>query len=163
MPDPPTNLQVVRRSRHHPKRGDVFVMQLPSQDYLFGRVILAEPPRERAPTPSSYLIYVYDRRSREKKILPADLKPDQLLIPPVWINRMPWSKGYFQTIENTEIGADDVLVQHCFRVWNGDFLDETGGKLAARVEPCGEWALFSYRWLDDQVSDALGIARVPET
>lgn len=161
MADPPTNLRVIRRSRHRPQRGDVFVMQLPDGDYLFGRVILAEPPREQAPMPASYLIYVYDHRQGDKTVDVAVLRPDRLLIPPVWINRMPWTKGYFEHLTNAPIGADDLLAQHCFYEWTGDHLDETGKKLPGPVEPCGDWALSSYRWLDDHVSDALGIPRVP--
>lgn len=81
---------------------------------------------------------------------------------------MAWTKGYFRTIENRPLEKFDLLKQHCFlRVSFGPtkpntFVDETGQLLAQRTEPCGNWSLVSYRWIDDHVSDALGIPRVPE-
>jgi len=159
MSNPPTNLRVLRPSRHRPVAGDVFALQVPDRSYLFGRVILVEP--DRAPMPLSYLIYVYDHRGSDKAFDIRQLRPDRLLIPPVWINRMPWAKGYFETLANLPIDKGDLLEQHCFVRWTGELLDETGATLPQRVEPCGDWALSSYRWLDDRISDALSIPRAP--
>jgi len=161
MTDPATNLQVIRRSRHRPERGEVFVMKLASGDFLFGRVVLAEPPRQEAPMPSAYLIYVYNVRRAESTIDWAELRPERLLIPPVWINRMPWTKGYFEAIGSGELDASDLLSQHCFRDWTGTHRDEKGRGLPGPAEPCGDWGLSSYRWLDDHISDALGVPRAP--
>jgi hypothetical protein len=157
-----TNLRVLRRSRRKPCVGDVFAMQLPDDTYLFGRVIGAELDLPRAPTPCAYLIYVYSRRSTSKVPDWAELQPHQLLLPPVFINRMPWTKGYFETVDSRDLQESDLLRHHCFRRFNGTYLDEAGEILPGPVEPCGDWGLSSYRWLDDQVSDALGIPRVPD-
>ena len=43
---------------------------------------------------------------------------------------------------------------------DGIYLDEVGRKLLRRFDPCGEWGLASYRWIDDHISDAMGIPRV---
>jgi len=163
-----TNLRVLQKSRAVPQRGDLFVMQLPDSRYLFGRVILADVPQDRAPMPGANLIYIYDRPSVTMDLESADLRPARLLIPPQWTNRLPWTKGYFKTVGKRDIGTLDVLQQHCFfraplsPTKPGDFVDETGKRLDRKSDPCGEWALFSYRWIDDHVSDAMGIARVPE-
>jgi hypothetical protein len=157
-----TNLRVLKRSRHKPGVGDVFAMQLPDNTYLFGRVIGAELELPRAPMPGSYLIYVYRHRSTTKVPDWAELQPQRLLLPPVFINRMPWTKGYFETIDSRDLLESDRLRQHCFRRWNGTYLDEAGEILPGPVEPCGDWGLSSYRWLDDEVSDAVGIPRVPD-
>ena len=37
------NLRVLKKSRHIPQAGDIFVMQLPDTHYLFGRVINTKP------------------------------------------------------------------------------------------------------------------------
>lgn len=137
-------------------------MQLPDEDYLFGRVVLANPPQEEAPGPSTYLIYVYRDRHRDRTIVWDRLRPDQLLLPPIWINRLAWTKGYVEPLANRPISAEDLLQQHCFRRWNGTYLNEKGQEIPSRVEPCGDWGLASYRWLDDQISDALGLERVPD-
>lgn len=163
-----TNLRVLKRSNKAPQRGDVFAMQLPSGEFLFGRVIVANAHRGHAPMPGANLIYVYDQRSGSLPPDLAQLLPGRLLVPPLWTNRLPWTKGYFQTVRNQPLGEFDVLRQHCFQepaLSPGavrPFVDQTGRRLSNRVEPCGEWGLVSYRWIDDHISDALGIPRVPE-
>jgi hypothetical protein len=42
-----TNLQVIKRSRHKPRSGELFAIQLPGGAFLFGRVIVSEfPPND---------------------------------------------------------------------------------------------------------------------
>jgi hypothetical protein len=154
-----TNIRVLKPSRKKPADGDIFALQLPDDQYLFGRVIYADLSLENAPMPGSHLIYVYDHVSREKRPALHRLKPDRLLLPPIFINRMPWTKGYFETVDTQPLSDGDLLAQHCFRRWTGDYVDEQRHRLPAPVEPCGEWGLSSYRWLDDQLSDKLGIPR----
>jgi hypothetical protein len=164
MTNPQTNLQVIRPSRKKPLAGDIFTMLLSDDTYIFGRVIdadITEPGR--APMPGSYLIYVYDVRFGDKRVEVAALVPDRLLLPPVFINKLPWRKGYFETISHAELGPADLLPRVSY--WDAArarFVDQGGNVLSEEVQPVGEWALFSYRWLDDQISDALGIPRVPE-
>lgn len=159
-----TNLQLIKRSHHVPVAGDIFIMQLPTGKHLFGRVVLASPPRESAPMPSSNLVYIYSWQSDTEQPKYQELTPDKLLLPPLWTNRLGWIKGVFQAVENQPIRERDLLAQHCFRdSFRGIFVDETARKLPFRVEPCGEWSLVSYRWIDDHVSDAVGIPRVPES
>jgi hypothetical protein len=157
---PDTNLMVIKRSRHKPERGDIFVMQLPSGEYLFGRVVLADLPRERAPVPGANLIYIYDIVTSDK-LVPRDLVPQRLLIPPIFTNALGWVRGYFETLEKRQIRKEDLLARHCFRRWTGDYVDERGNALAMPIGSCGTWGLASYREVDDLVSDALGIPRVP--
>jgi hypothetical protein len=158
-----TNLRQLNPSRTQPKPGEVFAMLLPDHRYLFGRVILADLPRGKAPMPSANLIYVYDVLASQKAPPPVDsLSPERLLIPPQFINRLPWSRGYFENVAHKPLRYSDVLRQHCF--WDAVrkiYRNETGEVIAARSEPCGEWGLGSYRMIDDLVSDALGIPRVP--
>ncbi len=161
MPDS-TNLQILTPSRKKPQPGDLFTMQLPDGRFLFGRVILADVPRDRAPMPGSYLIYVYDLVSADKRAPLDGLSPDHLLLPPVFINRLPWSRGYFESIGHAELRPEDKQPLHCFRDTRGRYLDEQGRLMDRSLEPCGDWALYSYRLLDDEISDALGIPRIPE-
>jgi hypothetical protein len=164
-----TNLRVLKGTRRPPERGDVFFMQVPNGVYLFGRVALASVPRPRAPMPGSNLIYIYEWQSRVPQPEYSKLLPNKLLMPPVWTNNLPWTKGHFQHIENRPLGDFDLLRQHCFHVAPLDpgsrstYVDESGRKLERRIEPCGEWGLASYRWIDDHVSDAVEVPRVPDT
>ena len=163
-----TNLRVLKKSRRAPEPGDVFAAQLPDGGYLFGRVILANVPQRSAPMPGANLIYIYSHRSPAPTIDEGKLLPGRLLLPPVWTNNLAWTKGYFYTVANQPLRTFDLLRQHCFRrvaLRPGvpeKFLDEGGLELKHRYEPCGEWALASYRWIDDHVSDAMGVPRVPD-
>jgi hypothetical protein len=157
-----TNLRVLKRSRVRPAAGDVFAMGLPNGTYLFGLVAFDHVPRERAPMPNANLLYVY-RETVASLEPPLDaLTPDRLLLPPVWTNDLGWTRGYFQNVAHVDDLQSRLLRQHCFwHVPRKRYVDENGDPIAARVEPCGEYGLISYRWIDDHVSDALGIPRAP--
>src|SRR6185369_16227899 len=102
------------------------------------------------------------RRSADRPKAPTHLAPDELLLPPLFINRLPWSKGYFETIDHRRLQPADRLQSHCFwSVNRSQYLDELGQPRADRIEPCGSWALMSYRTLDDAISDALSVPRAP--
>lgn len=159
---PQTNLKVIRRSRKQPQVGDVFVMQLPDERYLFGRVVDVDLAGDHSPTPSAHLIYIYDHCRPSRAIDPEELTPDRLLLPPVHTNRLGWTRGYFETIMNYPTRPADLLKRHCF--WDAlreGYVDERGRPLQGPVKPCGEWGLASYRLIDDHISDALGIPRAP--
>lgn len=156
-----TNLVRMKGTRRRPESGDVFCMHLPSGEFLFGIVRLANPPRENAPMPCAYLIYIYDWRSLAPTPDYFKLLPESLLIPPLWTNQMPWTKGYFQHIENRPIPIGAVPRHSCFRVSTGKFVNENGARIERPDSLCGEWGLVSYRWIDDRISDALGIERLP--
>ena len=157
-----TNLDVLKPSRAAPQRGDVFVLRLRRGPYLFGRVISAEA-KAGPSMPGAILVYVFDTRSDTAEIPDrAALSASRLLIAPVMINKLPWSRGYFQTIGHLEIAAGEELPQHCFRSGSGRYYDENCVELVAPTEPCGQWGLASYRVVDDKVSDALGVARAAD-
>ncbi len=156
------NLRVLKASRKKPVPGDVFTLSPLDGLFIFGRVIRADLPRERAPMPGAYLIYVYRHRSDDMQPDRAELRPDALLLPPLFINRMPWTKGYFQNVANWPLTDDALVAQHCFlSAGRGRYFDEDFNELPGPVEPCGDWGLHSYRTLDDEVSDALGIPGAP--
>jgi hypothetical protein len=156
-----TNLRILGRSRKAPQVGDLFAMQIPDGRYLFGRVILFEPPRETAPGPNCTLIYIYS--TLEKVCVPdySLMTPERLLLAPLWTNRKGWSVGVFKTVDHLPLKPSDLLAQHCFldpTSWHGvRYLDEQGRTLPRRYDPCGSWGLGSYLFVDDEVSRALGI------
>ncbi len=84
-----------------PERGDIFVVQLPDESYLFGRVILAGMSQGSAPMPGANLIYIYAHRASTPTIDERNLLPGRLLIPPVWTNDLGWTKGC-RTLESCE-------------------------------------------------------------
>lgn len=152
------NLQLLRPSRRRLRAGDVFAM-LPSDGlYLFGRVIFDDLPIDRAPMSAANLVYVYRHRSSTKEPDREALDPEDLLLPPLFINRLPWSKGYLETVAHWPLGPGDVRSRHCFlSAGRGVYVDENGDVLAGPIEPVGDWGLHGYDSFDKSISAALGI------
>jgi Immunity protein 26 len=159
------NFEVLTPSRKKLVPGDIFVMRYPHIGYLFGRVIFVDLPEKRAPLPGSNLIYVYRERSPIPDPAGLCLVREKLLVPPMFINRLPWSRGYFQTVRQAPLQADDILERHCFdaTVFRKIlFVDQNYVALDEPFEPCGVWGLESFLTVDDIVSAALGIPRAPD-
>ena len=154
-----TNLRVLKPSRKAIRPGDLFVFQPAGMPFFFGRVIRTDATV--GGFPNGILVYLYAARSTNKTKVP-ELRLNKLLLPPLATNRLPWTRGYFETIESRRLSESDVLPVHCFRSSNGRYFDETGKPMDAPIEPVGEFALQSFRSIDDLVSDALGIERVSE-
>ncbi len=92
----------------------------------------------------------------------SELSPDRLLVSPMMTSRLPWSKGYFETVAHWPLKPDDVLPQHCFlSAARGRYFDEKGNELPGPIEPVGDYGLHSYRTIDDAMSGALGFDRMP--
>ena len=156
-----TNIRVLKPSRQAPRAGDVFVMQLPDDRFVFGRVVSTEAMAGPS-MPGAILIYVYRPPSDVAEPDRSALTPDRLLVSPMMTNRLPWSRGYFQTVAHWPLEPGDVLPQHCFLdASRGRYFDEAGKELAGAVEPVGDYGLQSFRTIDDEVSGALGIDLVP--
>ena len=159
MPSEP-NFRKLKISRKWPEPGDIFCLLMIDGLYLFGRVINIALERE-GPGYNDVLIYIYDERSSEKSPPMEALVPSRLLIPPVFTNRRGWTMGFWETVASQPLTRFDMLRQHCFRRFDDVFFDEAGNRLFQRHEPCGDWAIKSYRAIDDLVSEALGIPLAP--
>jgi hypothetical protein len=152
-----TNLQLLGRSRTKVRTGDIFTFKLLDGPYRFGRVIDADLPPDHE-FAGAFLVYIYDTTSETAALPAGALTPDRLLVPPLFTNRQGWLRGYFLTLGSEPIRAGDRLEQHCFEDWvRHGWVDENHVAMPERIEPCGEWGLFSHRTIDDTVSRALGI------
>lgn len=162
MGDENMNLRVLKPSRKKLHVGDVFVMQLPDNCYSFGRVVSLDT--EIVSMKGVILIYVYRERS-DRKVPPDNeaLSPNRLLMPPIMTNRLPWSRGYFETLVNRPLDDHDTLGVHCFRDFlTGRYFDEALNELSGPTEPVGEYGLHSYRTIDDKIGSALGLELAPD-
>ncbi len=153
------NLAMLEPSRRVLENGDIFVMQPPDGRYLYGRVVDIDALAESGMS-SCVLVYIYSTRSQLKRSIPRpSLK--KLLLPPLITNRLPWTRGYFEFLENRKLTPKDVLPQHCFSTPNDEYFDEKNRRLDAPVEPVGQAGLRSLKSIDDEVSLALGIPVAP--
>lgn len=72
-------------------------------------------------------------------------------------------KGYFLNVGRQDPQLRHLLNEQCF--WDAArrrYVNERHEVLRKEVLPCGVWGSASYRLLDDLISAALGIPRVPE-
>jgi immunity protein 26 of polymorphic toxin system len=152
------NLRLLRPSRTKLRPGDLFALSPLDDLFLFGRVISTEATV--GPISGLNLIYIYNvKRTSADPPHRDTLTADRLLVPPMMINRLPWSRGYFTNVAHDDPTTVHMLPQHCFRDSRGRYWDEHGAELPGAVEPVGERGVHSFRTCDDAVSDALGIAR----
>lgn len=158
--DPAVNFGKFKRSNKPITAGDIFTYKMPNGKHLFGRVVLAN--YEGGPMPSGSLLYFYKQQRDTPEPDLSQMTIDDLIIDPVWTNRLGWARGYFFTIANKQLSKNELPKVHCF-YWNmtKQYVDQDRNVLPERTEPCGNWGLVSYRWVDDHISDALGIPRVP--
>jgi len=80
------------------------------------------------------LVYIYDAWG-ETKPSPELLTPRNLLIGPIIVNNLGWSRGYWQIVEREPPLSEDILKRHIFISFGGrgpkDFIyvDEAGDKV----------------------------------
>jgi hypothetical protein len=157
-----TNLQILVPSRKALKAGDIFVCRPAGRAFFFGRVVATDACI--ATMQNCILLYVFAIES-ETKAPPERLSAMQLLIPPLMTNRLPWSRGYFEIVAHRAFEPGERLAVHCFKEPGRQpvrYWDEYNHELLEKREPCGIHALKSYRTIDDAISDALGIPKVPD-
>lgn len=135
----------------------MFAFQMPDGLFRFGRVIRTDT--RVGGVPGAILIYLYTASSQDIAAVPS-LRKDELLAPPMAIDRDPWLDGYFQTIGHQPLDDSDILDVHCF--WSpvrSRYLDADGNKLPHRIEPCGFFGLGNSYAVNRVVSEALGMPR----
>ena len=156
MNDENTNLKCLKKSRKRLVPGDIFVLKPKGLDYYFGRVIDADAESGFGQG-NAVLIYIYNASSKDKNVIP-ELDKNNLLIPPAMINRLGWSRGYFENVAFKELTKDDVLGIHCFwRPSRKVYMNAKGEELDGPYEPVGQYGLSNYLVVDDEISEALDI------
>ena len=172
------NLEILKKDRKKRGVGDIFAFKPTGQDYYFGRIIKTDADCGFG-GPTANLVYVYDVCSKEKSKIPP-LNKDNLLIPPFFINNLPWTRGYFETLINETLKKNDVFENNVF--WNPvdeNYVDEnnkvvkkklpwkygffeivnrkTKMKYYENFSPIGFSALSGYGSFSNKISKKLGI------
>ena len=136
---------------------------MPDLHYVPGRVI-RDDASVFTDTPC-LLLYFFRGLLDEMAIPPrAALQTSELLVPPVLTNRLPWSRGYFETLGNLAFDTGEILPTHSFRSHtrrDPTYFDEQRRRVEP-VEPIGDWGLHSFRTIDDLLSRALDLPLAPD-
>ena len=146
--------------------GEVFVMNLRTIGYMYGRVIRNDCPLEAASEPQPwkrvpgiYLVYIFSLVTPEITNH-IDLSVKNLLFSPVIIGKGGWSLGYFQPLFTKAILAGELLGTHCFnaRLLSGPvYLTEYGDILERQTEPNKDLGLAEYGFIEKSCCEAFGI------
>lgn len=132
-------------------------MLMPDDRFVFGRVVRVNV--RVGSFEDGILVYLYQHRAGSKDLPERkELGTNELLIPPVIVNRIGWTRGYFETVGNIPFEEGEVLKQHhFFDPVHGRFVDLDGSPVPGELDPVGIFALGNFRTVDDDVSEALGI------
>ena len=95
----------------------------------------------------SELVYIYDAAGADQPS-PGRLQPSNLLLGPAVVNRLGWSRGYWEIVSSQPASEVEVLRRHLFVRYRGagptnyEIVDENGRKVRCReffkpVDPRG--------------------------
>ncbi|WP_018130083.1 immunity 26/phosphotriesterase HocA family protein [Effusibacillus pohliae] len=141
-------------SRKKPNPGDVFVVQPKNGLYFYGKVIKTNMPSKDLVILCN-LIYIYKNPSQQV-VMPTELNPRELLIPPLIINNQGWIKGYFKTIGSMPVTNEDLAVNFGFKDFlTKQFVDELGNPLGYEPELWTDYGLGSYGVVADKIHKIL--------
>ncbi|MFF2158118.1 immunity 26/phosphotriesterase HocA family protein [Paenibacillus chitinolyticus] len=139
-----TELRVLKRTRKNPQDGDIFVMEPKENLFYFGKVINDSVESKNPFFKGWYLVYLYNTPSDTKEI-PDNLDPNNLLIPPMVINKQGWLKGYFETIGSEIVTDEEKSID--FGFWDmtrEKFYSLSGEVLKKKPEIFTGYGLISY-------------------
>ena len=156
------NLEVLKKTHKRPKVGDVFLFKPTNKPFYFGRVI--ETSADASLGPIGNLLYLYNSCSEKKDSIPNLLR-ENLLIPPLITNKLPWSMGYFETVANRPLLETEKFQRHYFKsknpYLNGKdyFYDEFSAEIpGSKVgSPLGKYGQIGIISISVDVSRALNI------
>lgn len=168
---PNTNMVVLKPSRSKPSAGDLFVCNMRGKRWVAGRVVHTDCRMMSDGPGHEPLLYFYRLEFNDPSQLAPPFKPD-LLVPPIITDFEGWRLGYFQTIGNYPLLAEERLERHYFlrglraRCHDPDavYVDEYGEQ-GPRPRQGDYWdmvGLSGLALIDDILSEALGIAPAAE-
>ena len=150
-----TELISMNQSRKYPKEGDIFLVQPLQNVYYYGKVIQTQIKSRDSLVNGMNLIFVYDK-STDNKNIPDNLSDCDFLISPVIINKLPWSRGYFETISNLCVTERERKMP--FGFWNTlrkTFVNAEGITLTFKPQYWSDYGLASYAVVGEKIQAAL--------
>lgn len=145
----------MNRSRKKPCIGDIFVLQPIQGIFYYGKVIQTNLQSYDSFVRGMFLIFIYDYCSTQKEIV-YDLETNNLLIAPQIVNKQPWLKGYFETIGNVEVTAQENNIDFGFwDILRDRYVDINGNPLDVPPKFYSIYGLGSYGIVSKEVYKAL--------
>jgi hypothetical protein len=151
-----TNIEQQRRNARRGtfQVGDIFGMFVPAKGWLFGRIVA-----DGLYMGDNILVYIYDVLCPEPRPLPP-LSKEHLLIPP-FLTYDGWIDKYALHLQRRPLAPGDRFELHCLQ-YGPAFYDEHHAKVLQPFEPCGRGGIWPIKFIDDEISAALGIPLIPD-
>lgn len=111
-PSDEVNAMIIQPSRHRPKVGDIFVLNMCGKRWIVGRVIRTDAHGFGSMTKDN-LLYFYRMEIQDPGHIETPISPD-LLISPVMTNNLGWVRGYYLHVRNSPLLPEEILRQHVF-------------------------------------------------
>lgn len=150
----------MHKSRKYPEEGDIFLVQPLSNVYYYGKVIQTHIKSRDSCVKGMNLVFIYDKCSVDQSI-PDDLSHSGFLISPTIINKLPWSRGYFETIGNVPVTELEKNMSYGF--WSflkKMFVDVEGIPLGYKPQYWSDYGLASYAVIGEKIQNALKAKKV---
>jgi hypothetical protein len=154
-------MRVLNPSRKKIHAGDIFLLSVKEGEYIAGQVIAIDA--KLGPIKNMILCRLYRRILREGENVPQDLDDSELLTPPFFTNRKPWSLGYFTFVENRQNLKKNRGLMYGFLNPATDKVHNENDEIVSKadcLEPLGIYGVKSCLTIDDMVKAALSLDRV---
>ncbi len=150
---PETNMEVQKAFRKKLKTGDIFRLKYPDDRYVFGQIVSLTG--KAGGFENCIKVYVFDAVfSEPDKVI--DLTSNELMLAPLFINRLGFSRGYMPVVDNKPVVQ--ISTKYCyFDVLFKKYLNADGDEIPNAKGLVGIWGLSNYLVLDELVSEKLGI------
>ncbi len=131
-------LQVIKRKRILPQKGDVFLVS-PRKD-LFFKGVVVNSNISNINGEELLLIFILKNKKNKSGEIYDLTDVSELLIAPVMVGREYWTRGYFyNTGENIEIPSE--IDYGFYSIGKGMFMDEYGNEIVREPELLGTFGV----------------------
>ncbi len=151
-----------KKSRKHPKAGDIFSLKLSIGSFLIGRVVRTDA-QMRFGDHGYLLLYLYDELISEVSLEAVTKFPfheKRLVVPPFFGLRQFWTVGYAETLTNLLLKTSETFASHYFYdPWFKVYFDEDANQVEPpdkeTIVPLGVCALGNLSTLDLDIRKAM--------
>lgn len=156
MTFPKTNIELQVPYRKRLKVGDVFRLRYPEERYFLGQIVSLNAAA--GGFEGCILINIFAFK-HSTPIDISELTSYELLIAPLYINRIGFSRGYMPIIGNAPV--IETSSQYCyFDVLHKKYLDSQGNEISESIGLVGDWGVSNYLVMDDLISEKLGLPAI---
>ncbi len=151
------NIKKLKPYRKPVLEGDYFSLSLKVGGQILGRVIHHRDVDDFVL--GGYLVYFYNLIGADVSEIPPHSHLD-LMIPPLFVNRLGWTRGYFAHIGNRPVLPSERYPLHSFTCCYFSptrIVDEFGNPLARAVEPAQLFTISNHKMVDYDISEKLGL------